>query len=91
MRTSVVGLGYAGCVSAACTARDGHYMVGRDVNPQKVALLSFWPSLGGCFQGSLGKQKRAYLRSFSPQFACPLLSRQECICLIGPRFLRIGG
>ncbi len=38
-RVSVFGLGYVGCVSAACLAREGHEVVGVDVNPDKVRML----------------------------------------------------
>jgi GDP-mannose 6-dehydrogenase len=36
---SVVGLGYVGCVSAACFAARGHEVVGVDVDEHKAALL----------------------------------------------------
>jgi len=40
MKVSIFGLGYVGAVTAACLARDGHEVVGVDVNPDKVARVN---------------------------------------------------
>ena len=39
MQLSVFGLGYVGAVSMACLARDGHRVVGVDVDPHKLDMI----------------------------------------------------
>jgi GDP-mannose 6-dehydrogenase len=40
VRVSVLGLGYVGCVTAACLAQNGHSVIGVDVNPLKVDAIN---------------------------------------------------
>jgi GDP-mannose 6-dehydrogenase len=39
MHIAVLGLGYVGCVSMACLVRDGHHVIGVDIQPEKIESI----------------------------------------------------
>ena len=75
MRVSVFGLGYVGCVTAACLARHDHEVVGVDINAEKVAMLNAGvspivePGLGDLLKDVVGRRRLRATASTSEAIA----------------------
>ena len=76
---SVIGTGYLGSTHAACMAELGHEVIGVDVDPHKIELLSrgetpfFEPGLDGLFgsifpRGGFISRRRIRTRLISRMF-----------------------
>lgn len=87
MRVSVFGLGYVGCVTAACLARAGHEVVGVDINPDKVGMVNAGaspivePGLGELLVHVVGKGR---LRATSSAAEAVASSDLSLICVGTP-------
>jgi GDP-mannose 6-dehydrogenase len=84
---SVFGLGYVGCVSAACFAKEGHAVVGVDVNPAKVGMINDGKStIVEAGIGELVRDMRASgrLRATTSPHEAVLASSVSLICVGTP-------
>ena len=61
MRIAVIGMGYVGCVTATCLSRDGHEVIGIDLDSSKVAAIN--RGLSPVFEPGLDELLRAQVES----------------------------
>ncbi len=85
MRISVVGMGYVGCVTAACLSQDGHSVVGVDIDPRKVDAINagisplFEPGL----ESLLREQVEAKRLSATTDLAASVLQSEIALIAVG--------
>ncbi len=87
MKLSVFGLGYVGCVSAACFAKEGHEVVGVDVNSTKVEIINSGrsPIVEAGINDLIGEMvKRARLRATTDTLAAIHDSEISLVCVGTP-------
>jgi GDP-mannose 6-dehydrogenase len=87
MRISIFGLGYVGCVTAACLALEGNQVTGVDVNPDKVATLNagqspiIEPQLGETIGARVAS---GHLRAITDPFEAVNTSDLSLVCVGTP-------
>nr|MBA3439460.1 nucleotide sugar dehydrogenase [Pyrinomonadaceae bacterium] len=87
MKLSVFGLGYVGCVSAACFAREGHEVLGVDVNATKVQIINSGksPIVEHGIDELIGEMVRAkHLRATSDSAEAIANSQISLVCVGTP-------
>lgn len=93
MKVSVFGLGYVGCVSAACLAADGHEVFGVDVDVRKVSEVNqgnapfFEPGLGPLL---LQGRQRGTLTAMTNEADAIRATEMALICVGTPSAQRTG-
>jgi GDP-mannose 6-dehydrogenase len=87
MNIAVFGLGYVGCVSAACLAEMGHHVIGVELNPQKVNMIRRGespitePGLDACLAGVV---RRGKLKTTTSAYEAVRASDVSIICVGTP-------
>src|ERR1041385_6171608 len=87
MKVSIFGLGYVGCVTAACLTHDGHEVVGVDVVPGKVDRLGSGLPTG--IENGLDKliaegRKLGRVRATTDSHAAVLATDASIVCVGTP-------
>ncbi|HEY0322845.1 MAG TPA: UDP-glucose/GDP-mannose dehydrogenase family protein [Pyrinomonadaceae bacterium] len=87
MKLSVFGIGYVGCVSAACFAKEGHEVIGVDANPVKVEIINSGKSPiveAGVDELIGGMVKEGRLRAMTDARAAVMETEMSLVCVGTP-------
>jgi GDP-mannose 6-dehydrogenase len=87
MRTSVFGMGYVGCVTAACLAESGHEVCGVDISADKVEAINGGrsPIVEARVEAMIGQAaSRGALRATTDPLEAVLSSDLSLVCVGTP-------